>query len=116
MEKVVVGLCAGRHPLPVTEFIYTEAVNPVDFDGLRAVAVKFIIDRVGVQSVAGQPINGNDYTDIVCLRGRRDLVVYVTGLTAATAAVIAACAENGVHLTLMHYDCEGKKYLPQKIF
>lgn len=116
MEKVVVGLCAGRHPMPVTEFIYTEAVNPLDFDGLREIAANFIIDRVGVESVYAQPINGNDYTDTACFRGCRDLVVYVTGLTAATAAVIAACAESGVHLTLMHYDCEGKKYLPQKIF
>ena len=116
MKKVVVGLCAGRHPLPVTEFIYPEAVNPLDFDGLREIAANFIIDRVGVESVYAQPINGNDYTDTACFHGCRDLVVYVTGLTAATAAVIAACAENGVHLTLMHYDCEGKKYLPQKIF
>lgn len=116
MEKVVCGLCASRHPLPVTEYIYPETVNPLDFDGLKAVAVEFIRNRVGVESVYAQPINGNDYTDTECWCGRRALVVYVTGLTAATAAVIAACAENGVHLTLMHYDRESGDYKPQVIF
>lgn len=116
MEKISVGLCAARHPMPVTEFIYPETVNPLDFDGLRAAAVKFIIDRVGVESVYAQPINGNDYTDTECFHGRRGLVVYVTGLTAATAAVIAACAANGVHLTLMHFDRDSGDYKPQVIF
>lgn len=116
MENIIVGLCAARHPLPVTEFIYPETVNPLDFDGLRAVAVKFVLDRVGVESVYAQPINGNDYTDTACFHGRRALVVYVTGLTAATVAVIAACAENGVHLTLMHFDRECGDYKPQVIF
>lgn len=116
MEKIIVGLCASRHPLPVTECIYPETVNPLDFDGLKAVAVEFVRNRVGVESVCAQPINGNDYTDTECFRGRRALVVYVTGLTAAAAAVIAACAENGVHLTLMHYDRECGDYLPQVIF
>lgn len=46
MEKVVCGLCVARHPLPVTEYIYPETVNPLDFDSLRAVAVKFVLDRV----------------------------------------------------------------------
>lgn len=116
MEKIIVGLCAARHPLPVAEYIYPETVNPLDFDGLKAGAVKFILDRVGVESVCAQPINGNDYTDTECFRGRRALVVYVTGLTAATAAVIAACAENGVHLKLMHFDRECGDYKPQVIF
>lgn len=116
MEKIVCGLCAARHPLPVTEYIYSETVNPLDFDGLKAGAVKFISNRVGVESVYAQPINGNDYTDTECFRGRRELVVYVTGLTAATAAVIAACAQNGVHLVLMHFDRESGDYKPQVIF
>ena len=79
MENIIVGLCAARHPLPVTEFIYPETVNPLDFDGLRAVAVKFVLDRVGVESVYAQPINGNDYTDTACFHGRRALVVYDSG-------------------------------------
>ena len=116
MEKIVCGLCTARHPLPVAEYIYPGTVNPLDFDGLRVAAVKFILDRVGVESVYAQPINGNDYTDTACFRGRRELVVYVTGLTAATAAVIAACAENGVHLTLMHFDRDSGDYKPQVIF
>lgn len=32
------------------------------------------------------------------------------------AGLIRVCAENGVPLTLMHYDCESDTYKPQKMF
>jgi hypothetical protein len=42
--------------------------------------------------------------------------VYVTGLSAALAAVIRGCAYNGVPLTLMHYDRDTGEYAEQVIF
>ena len=116
MEKVVCGLCASRHPLPVEECIFPESIDPTDFKGMESAVERFILNRVGVESVCAQPINGNDYTDTACWRGRRELVVYVTGLTAATAAVIKVCAFNGVRLTLMHFDRDAGSYIPQRIF
>ena len=89
----IVGLCASRHSMPVSGYIFPETVDPMAFDAMEQTASAFI------DSMAG-----------------RDLVVYVTGLTAATAAVIKVCALRGIGLTLMHYNRETGEYVPQKIF
>lgn len=44
-----------------------------------------------------------------------EYVVYVTGLTAATVAVIKAAVDCQVKLTLMHYDRNADKYVPQRV-
>ena len=88
-----VGLCASRHSMPVSGYIFPETLDPMAFDAMEQTASAFI------DSMAG-----------------KDLVVYVTGLTAATAAVIKVCALRGIGLTLMHYNRETGEYVPQKIF
>ncbi len=112
---VVVGLCAARHAMPVTEFIFPE-VNPTDFDGMEKTAEEFILHHVGLTVTERQALDQRYGEDVPCWSGKRTLVVYVTGLTACTAAVIKACALNGVDLTLMHFDRESGEYLPQQIF
>lgn len=113
---VTVGLCAARHAMPVTEFIFPETVNPTDFDGMEKTAEEFILRHVGLTVTERQALDQRWGEDVPCWAGKRTLVVYVTGLTAATSAVIKACALNGVGLTLMHYDRENGEYLPQLIF
>lgn len=113
---VTVGLCASRHAMPVTEFIFPEAVNPTDFDGMERIVEKFILHRVGLCHAERKALDQAYNDDVVCYTGKRNLIVYVTGITAATAAVIKVCALNGVSLTLMHYDRATGKYLPQQIF
>lgn len=113
---VVVGLCAARHAMPVTEFIFPEVVNPTDFDGMDKIAEDFILHHVGLTTITRQALDQRYGEDVPCWSGKRTLVVYVTGLTACTAAVIKTCALNGVSLTLMHYDRESGEYLPQRIF
>ena len=113
---VVVGLCAARHALPVTEFIFPEVVNPTDFDGMEKTVEDFILQHVGLTVTERQALDQRYGEDVPCYTGKRSLIVYVTGLTACTAAVIKACALNGVSLTLMHYDRESGEYLPQQIF
>ena len=44
------------------------------------------------------------------------LVLYVTGLTQATAAVINACINNKVRLDLAHFDRDTNTYKMQEIF
>lgn len=44
-----------------------------------------------------------------------ELVLYVTGLTVATVAVINVCIELGIPLTLMHYDSNRGDYYPQYV-
>ena len=113
---VIVGLCAGRHVMPVTDFIYSETVYPTDFSGMEKVAEEFIVRHVGLCHVERRALDQAYNDDVVCWTGKRSLIVYVTGLTACTAAVIKVCALNGISLTLMHYDRESGEYLPQQIF
>jgi hypothetical protein len=94
-EAMKVGLIKGRHSLPVNEYIFNEEINfPLDFQKLDEIATGFIEEN----------------------KRNKDLVVYVTGLTACTASVIKACACNGVALTLMHFDPTTQTYNPQIIF
>ena len=113
---VIVGLCASRHPMPVTEYIYPESVDPTDFSGMEKTVEDFILQHVGLTATERQALDQRYGEDVPCWSGKRTLVVYVTGLTAASAAVVKVCALNGVSLTLMHYDRESGEYLPQQIF
>ena len=114
MEPVVVGLIAGRHSLPVSEFIFAGEIQDVlDFRSLAKTIDQFLADRVGVSVVSGCGVNQDDYTDVRVWCGRRDLVVYVTGLTAVSTELVAACARNGVNLTLMHFNRDTGEYVPQ---
>ena len=113
---VIVGLCASRHAMPVTEYIYPESVDPTDFGGMEKTVEDFILQHVGLTVTERQALDQRYGEDVPCWFGKRTLVVYVTGLTACTAAVIKVCALNGVSLTLMHFDRESGEYLPQRIF
>lgn len=76
----------------------------------------FLNNEVGIKTVDGSAINQFDYTTVQILRGKNELVVYITGLTPVVAELIRQCALNGVSLTLMHYNREANAYVPQNIF
>lgn len=90
--KKKMELCRGRHEIPdaVDGAIFPTAIDPLDVAGIEAQA-----------AVAVQGLDG--------------LVLYVTGLTVALVAVINACHEADVPLTLMHYDRESGGYYPQGV-
>lgn len=90
--KKTLGLFEGRHDLPaeVTGYIFTSEVDPADMAGLY-------------QQVAE------------ALAEVSELTLYVTGLTAATTAVLQYCFGNIIPVTLMHYDRISGKYVPQVI-
>lgn len=118
MEKqntVYAGLIKGRHELPTDTYIFDKIDDPTDFAHIYDVAFNFITTHCNIRIDCGRGINQESYTDIEIFHGT-PLVVYVTGLSAALAAVIRTCAENGVPLTLMHYDRESDTYKPQKMF
>lgn len=118
MEKsntVYADLIRGRHELPTNTYVFDEIDDTMDFAHMYDVAFNFITTHCNLYIDCGHGINQQSYIDIEVFRGT-PLVVYVTGLSAALAAVIRACAENGVPLTLMHYDRESDTYKPQKMF
>lgn len=114
---MVVGLIAGRHQLPVEDYIFENIENVLDFDFIREGISKFLEEKVGVVHSYGQAVNQADYTtDVELYKGSDELIVYVTGLTAVTAELIRQCAMNGVSLCLMHFDRESNSYVAQQLF
>ena len=94
MTDIKVGLIKGRHNLPVEEYIFDKIENVLDFEALRRRATQWVEDHCEI----GRPVT-----------------LYVTGLTAATVAVVEACARQGVNITLMHYNASTGEYEPQEL-
>lgn len=96
MTTFTFGLCAGRHDLPVSDFIFSD--GDVTF-----------------------PINPTALLDTAAMNLRHlykgdKLVVYVTGLTPATVAIIKYCSINGIKLTLKHFDRDSNSYIDDVVF
>lgn len=119
MMVIRAGLCAGRHELPVAEYIYDKPVDPTDFAAMREQAHLFVRERVGYRICRNYAPNQRGVWCDAETQGRFGLgrlVLYVTGLSAALAAVIDACVYYGVPLTLMHYDRSADLYVAQKLY
>ena len=113
---IIVGLIKGRHELPVTNYIFEVIEDVTDFKTMESVINNFVTTTVGIKRTYGCGINQIGYEDVEVLAGQKELIVYVTGLTAATATLIKVCAFNGISLTLMHYNAVEQNYIPQRIF
>lgn len=89
--KKVLGLCKGRHEMPVSSFIFDGAIeDPTDLKWLAATVSNSLSDTT-------------------------ELDLYVTGLTVALVAVINYCCKYGIELTLYHFDTKSGSYFPQKV-
>ena len=89
-----VGLCEGRHPLPVNEYVFGSIIeDPTDVNGLEEVAEEFFRNLIPN-----------------CL-----IELYVTGLSVALIAAINAASKyiNVRNIVLMHYDSKTNTYYPQ---
>ena len=92
MSIINVGLCEGRHPIPVQEYVFPAVINPLDVEGLQETADQF-----------------------VKLHKDEEIHLYVTGLTIAAMAVVKACIKINASLILYHYDRDSGEYYPQKM-
>ena len=97
MEQLTIGLVEGRHDLPVTEFIYQEGdiTFPLDIGRLAEIADKRL-----------SQLGAITYTS---------LDVYVTGLTAATLAVMRVAFVRGYLVTFHHFDRDSGSWIPQDV-
>ena len=107
---MTVGLIAGRHPLPVNEYIFSSSIEDVfNFDYLEQVINEFLSQKVaGIEECITE--DGNTFES-----GYDSLTVYITGLTCVTAALIKCCSEKNIPLTLMHFNNVSGEYIPQVI-
>ncbi|MGP1405096.1 hypothetical protein [Filifactor alocis] len=117
MKAVKVGLIKGRHQMPVDKYIFESDIQNVhDYAKISATIMSFLETEVSIGIYTGQALNSYDYTDVQCLRGNKNLEVYVTGLTPVTAELIKLCALNGISLTLFNFNSESRNYERQVIF
>lgn len=86
-------LCAGRHETGCDKSVFPATVDPADFDGM--------------DEMAGAALANLEPGD--------QLALYVTGLTAATAAVIKYCVLYRIGLLLYHFDRETNSYHAQRV-
>lgn len=114
---IIVGLIAGRHPLPVEDYIFNESIEDVhDYQEIEDHILGFLETEVGFHETQfGRSINGVEVADSHVWEGDRPLMVYVTGLTSVTAGLIKVCMMFGIKLTLMHFDASTGNYIPQVI-
>lgn len=91
-KNKALALCEGRHEMPavVEGAIFDNNINPLDIEGLEKVASEK-------------------------LAGIQHLTLYVTGLTVALVTVINVCRQNGIELTLMHFDRVSGNYYQQTV-
>ena len=102
-EILDVGLCAGRHEMPVNEFIWEQITNPMEFEQLELTAKEWL-SRIDLRDV-------------------KQVNVYITGLTVALTSFLnaweAVCNElefetsHRPYLYLLHYDRDTNSYKPQ---
>lgn len=93
-DHASMALCEGRHAIPqaVDGAIFDTVINPLDVEGLQSEAYN---------KIKALDINSLD--------------LYVTGLTVALVAVLNACRQLGIVVTLYHYDREEGNYYSQQV-
>ena len=114
-NAVIVGLCAGRHSLPVSDYVFDTEVNPTDLTAMRRVAARKL-EVLFEGHFESRMVNAGGMGDEVMYVTTTPLVVYATGLTAALLTVINVAVEMGIYdVTVMHYDRDTGEYFPQRI-
>lgn len=102
MEKIQVSLGAikGRHELPVKEYVIDEDLQDVT----DIVAIEKKVDDYF------EKLN-KEYKE-----AKLQIILYVTGLTVVTLAVVKSCKKYNCNLVCLHYDRDSDTYIGQKIF
>ena len=93
MEKKILSLFQGRHPMP---------------DEVTGAVLKFVKDPTDLKDITEQV----HYS----LKDCNELILYTTGLSVALVAVINYCEFNRIPLTVMHHDKVSNTYFPQEIY
>lgn len=128
-NKLYMALCEGRHDIPdaVDGAIFPAVIPDVtDVRGLEVAAEAAIARAALAHYRAGesQYLPTAKYANAVEKGGGFpcvdvapgfSLVLYVTGLTVATVAVINVCLHVGISLTLMHFNQANGDYYSQEV-
>ena len=110
--NITVGLIRGRHALPVHEYIFDHTIkNVFDYPYIKKTVDNFLESHFDIEWVS---VDGDGYVgDTFKIVDNNQLTLYVTGLTCATAQVIASCFVRGIQVRLMHYNADTNSFVPQ---
>lgn len=112
-SHILCGLIAERHDIPCEEFIFNEAIpsNMMhNYDYQYKQCMEFIKNHVTF-SKSTYKLNSEE-----TIFASADIICYMTGCQSVLGALVKACFESHVNLTLMHYDTDIREYHPQVIF
>ena len=91
------GVCAGRHEMPVDGYVVDNIDDPADFTEIR--------QKVD-EGMREYYCKGN--TPHV-------LDLYVTGLTVVLVEILNWCRQHSIGVTLWHYDAKTGQYFGQNV-
>lgn len=124
MKKILnVALCEGRHEIEQATdgSIFGNEVDPVNTEKLENIAFNSIWNKCykkGLLEYASSKyteLEGTEEEDSLCIPRGLEINLYVTGLTVALVAVLNVCKQEGVKVTLQHYNRETGKYYSQEV-
>ena len=123
MLKLKMCLCEGRHEIPqATEgSIFKTEVDPLAVDRLEVQAFNSIWNKCSKMRILQYAsskypeLEGTEEEDSLCIPRGLSLDLYVTGLTVALVAVLNVCREEGIKVTLYHFNRETGTYYAQEV-
>lgn len=114
MGKVLkLGLIRGKYDLPVDDYIFEKALNPLDYVSMYCMSYRKL------WGLRGKPIQ--KYTDIKGYPDVTDsfygtLKLYIRELTPEILGVISACYELGLDLIIYHYRKDTESYESEPMY
>lgn len=122
-KKLKMALCEGRHEIKeaVDGSIFKTEVDPLAVDRLEIQAFNSIWNKcykMGILEYASSKypeLEETEEEDSFCIPRGLSLDLYVTGLTVALVAVLNVCREEGVKVTLHHFNRENGTYYAQEV-
>src|SRR5690554_532350 len=108
MKKIKIGICEGRHPLPVDHYIFPQEVNPLDVKQLEAISTMRLVEisiqeEVEIKNTTVVLDNQVGYHDITIAVYDAKAMIYATGLTVAVLAVVKSAKQLFKEVVVMHY-------------
>ena len=113
MKKLEMALCAGRHEIEVKDGYIFETIK--DVTNIKALEQKAFAMLWGAAYRNKYTTPSEEDGDQLYIADGVSLDLYVTGLTVALIAVLNVCREEGIDVTLWHYNRDSGKYYPQPV-
>lgn len=125
MNTLNIALCEGRHEISgaIDGSIFATGIQDVTntahlenkaFDGIWNACYRHYRNGESGYLMSDPDWDGEDAEPLVICKGIK-VNLYVTGLTVALIAALNVCKQEGLNVTLWHYNRETDNYYPQTV-